>query len=139
MRDAETYGRYATECERIVRTMTGEHRKSLLAIAEAWRELAREAQPMMRIVSYRRDPSGRWIPPILATGEPNPTTDRETCDRSRWRRSARTQVRALSRFPFAVSPGLNEVCRVLFNDCGRDNNRYTRPTDIANAPLRCIE
>ena len=44
MRDAETYERYATECERIARTMTGEHRKSLLAIAEAWRELAREAE-----------------------------------------------------------------------------------------------
>jgi hypothetical protein len=44
MRDAETYLRYATECERIARTMTEEHRKSLLAIAEAWRELAREAE-----------------------------------------------------------------------------------------------
>jgi hypothetical protein len=44
MRDAETYERYATECERIARTMTGEHRKSLLAIAEAWRGLAREVE-----------------------------------------------------------------------------------------------
>jgi hypothetical protein len=44
MRDAETYERYAIECERIARKMTGEHRKSLLAIAEAWRDLAREAE-----------------------------------------------------------------------------------------------
>jgi hypothetical protein len=44
MRNAETYQRYATECERIARTMSGEHRKSLLAIAEAWRELARESE-----------------------------------------------------------------------------------------------
>jgi hypothetical protein len=44
MRDAETYERYATECERIARTMSGEQRKSLLAIATAWRELAREAE-----------------------------------------------------------------------------------------------
>jgi hypothetical protein len=44
MRDAETYERYASECERIARTMSGEKRQSLLAIAQAWRELAREAQ-----------------------------------------------------------------------------------------------
>jgi hypothetical protein len=37
MRYAETYERYAPECERIAKTMTGEHRKSLLAIDEAWR------------------------------------------------------------------------------------------------------
>jgi hypothetical protein len=43
MRGAETYEKYATECERIARTMSGEQRKSLMAIAEAWRELAREA------------------------------------------------------------------------------------------------
>ena len=42
MRDAETYERYASECERIARTMPGEKRQSLLAIAQAWRELARE-------------------------------------------------------------------------------------------------
>ena len=45
MRGAETYEQYATECERIARTMSGEQRKSLMAIAEAWRELAREAGP----------------------------------------------------------------------------------------------
>jgi hypothetical protein len=44
MRDSESYERYATECERIARTMSGEQRKSLLTIAEAWRELAREAE-----------------------------------------------------------------------------------------------
>jgi hypothetical protein len=44
MRGAETYEQYATECERIARTMSGEQRKSLVAIAEAWRELAREAE-----------------------------------------------------------------------------------------------
>jgi phytoene/squalene synthetase len=44
IRDAETYERYAIECERIARTMSGEQRKSLLGIAEAWRELAREAE-----------------------------------------------------------------------------------------------
>jgi hypothetical protein len=44
MRDAETYERYASECERIARTMSGEKRQSLLAIAQAWRELAREAK-----------------------------------------------------------------------------------------------
>jgi hypothetical protein len=44
MRDAETYEQYAAECVRIARTMSEEHRKSLLAIAEAWRELAREAE-----------------------------------------------------------------------------------------------
>jgi hypothetical protein len=44
MRDAETYERYAIECERIAGTMSGEQRKSLLGIAEAWRELAREAE-----------------------------------------------------------------------------------------------
>jgi hypothetical protein len=43
MQDAETYERYARECERIALTMSGEQRRSLLAIAEAWRELAREA------------------------------------------------------------------------------------------------
>jgi hypothetical protein len=44
MRDAETYKEFANECERIARTKCGEHRKSLLTIAEAWRELAREAE-----------------------------------------------------------------------------------------------
>jgi hypothetical protein len=44
MRDTETYKEFANECERIARTMTGEHRKSLLTIAEAWREFAREAE-----------------------------------------------------------------------------------------------
>jgi hypothetical protein len=44
MRGADTYEQYATECERIARTMSGEQRKSLMAIAEAWRELAREAE-----------------------------------------------------------------------------------------------
>jgi hypothetical protein len=44
MRDAETYEQYANECERIARTMSGEQRKSLLAIAQAWRELARDAE-----------------------------------------------------------------------------------------------
>jgi hypothetical protein len=44
MQDAETYERYASECERIARTMSGEKRQSLLAIAQAWRELAREAK-----------------------------------------------------------------------------------------------
>jgi hypothetical protein len=44
MRGAETYEKYATECERIARTMSGEQRKSLMTIAEAWRELAREAE-----------------------------------------------------------------------------------------------
>jgi hypothetical protein len=42
MRSAETYEQYATECERIARSMSGEQRKSLLTIAEAWRELARD-------------------------------------------------------------------------------------------------
>jgi hypothetical protein len=44
MRNVETYERYAIECERIAKTMSGEQRKSLLAIAEAWRALAREAE-----------------------------------------------------------------------------------------------
>jgi hypothetical protein len=44
MRETETYKRYATECERIARTMSGEQRSSLLAIAEAWRELAQDAE-----------------------------------------------------------------------------------------------
>jgi hypothetical protein len=44
MKDAETYARYAAECQRIARTMSGEQRSSLLAIAEAWLELAREAE-----------------------------------------------------------------------------------------------
>jgi phytoene/squalene synthetase len=44
MSDADRYRQYAIDCERIARTMTGEQRSSLLAIAEAWRELAREAE-----------------------------------------------------------------------------------------------
>jgi hypothetical protein len=44
MSDADKYNQYAIDCERIARTMTGEQRGSLLAIAEAWRELAREAE-----------------------------------------------------------------------------------------------
>jgi hypothetical protein len=44
MRDTETYKEFANECERIARTMTEEHRKSLLTVAEAWREFAREAE-----------------------------------------------------------------------------------------------
>jgi hypothetical protein len=44
MSDAHKYNQYAIDCERIARTMTGEQRSSLLAIAEAWRELAREAE-----------------------------------------------------------------------------------------------
>jgi hypothetical protein len=55
IRDAETYERYAIECERIARTMSGEQRKSLLGIAEAWRELAREAE---RRPSKSRDNEG---------------------------------------------------------------------------------
>jgi hypothetical protein len=35
MQEAGTYKRYAIECERIARTMSGENRSSLLAIAEA--------------------------------------------------------------------------------------------------------
>jgi phytoene/squalene synthetase len=48
MRDAEKYEQYATECERIARTMPEEQRKSLLSIAEAWRELARDAERKRR-------------------------------------------------------------------------------------------
>jgi hypothetical protein len=44
MKDAETYKLYAAECRRIARTMSGEQRSSLLAIAEAWLELARDAE-----------------------------------------------------------------------------------------------
>jgi hypothetical protein len=44
MKDAQTYKQYAAECLRIARMMSGEHRSSLLAIAEAWLELAREAE-----------------------------------------------------------------------------------------------
>jgi two-component sensor histidine kinase len=35
--------------------------------------------------------------PVLATGEPNPTIDRETCDHSRWQRSARTRAMPVTR------------------------------------------
>jgi hypothetical protein len=44
MQDAERYTQYATECERIARTMSEGQRNSLLSIAKAWRELAREAE-----------------------------------------------------------------------------------------------
>jgi hypothetical protein len=47
MRGAQTYKLYATECERIAQMMAGEQRNSLLSIlsiAEAWRELARDAE-----------------------------------------------------------------------------------------------
>jgi hypothetical protein len=44
MKDAETYQLYAAECQRIARTISGEQRSSLLAIAEAWLELARDAE-----------------------------------------------------------------------------------------------
>jgi hypothetical protein len=44
MSDADKYNQYAIDCERIARTMSEEHRNSLLKIAEAWRELAREAE-----------------------------------------------------------------------------------------------
>jgi hypothetical protein len=44
MSDASKYKQYALDCERIAQTMTEEHRNSLLKIAEAWRDLAREAE-----------------------------------------------------------------------------------------------
>jgi hypothetical protein len=44
MKDVQTYKHYAAECQRIARTMFGKQRSSLLAIAEAWLELAREAE-----------------------------------------------------------------------------------------------
>ena len=44
MKDAETYQLYAAECQRIARTMSEEQRSSLLAIAAAWLELARDAE-----------------------------------------------------------------------------------------------
>jgi hypothetical protein len=49
MRDAEEYKQFAVECERIARTMSGEQRNSLLSIAEAWGELARDAERKQRV------------------------------------------------------------------------------------------
>ena len=44
MKDADTYKRCAAECQRIARTMAQDHRGTLMAIADAWLELAREAE-----------------------------------------------------------------------------------------------
>jgi hypothetical protein len=44
MEDAETYRRYARECERLATLMSEEHRNSLREIAEAWLTLARQAE-----------------------------------------------------------------------------------------------
>ncbi len=42
--DPETYRRYAEECRQLAKTMSDEHRLTLLAMAEVWIELAQKAE-----------------------------------------------------------------------------------------------
>jgi phytoene/squalene synthetase len=42
--DPETYRRYAEECQQLAKTMSDEHRLTLLAIADSWIELAQRAE-----------------------------------------------------------------------------------------------
>jgi phytoene/squalene synthetase len=42
--EPETYRRYAEECQLLAKTMPNEHRRTLLAMAESWMELAQEAE-----------------------------------------------------------------------------------------------
>jgi hypothetical protein len=43
MRDAATYLKFAEECLALAKTAAPQHREMLLEMAQAWRNLAREA------------------------------------------------------------------------------------------------
>jgi hypothetical protein len=42
--DPDAYRRYAEECQQLAKTMPDEHRRTLLAMAVSWMELAQEAE-----------------------------------------------------------------------------------------------
>jgi hypothetical protein len=44
MRDSATYLKFADECLALARSATPEHRSILLEMAQAWRNLAQEAE-----------------------------------------------------------------------------------------------
>jgi len=44
MLEAGTYRQYAGDCRRIAQSMNGKDRETLLRIAEAWEQRAREAE-----------------------------------------------------------------------------------------------
>jgi hypothetical protein len=44
MRDPTTYRRYAQECRRLAKMMSGGNRQVLLEIAQAWSDLGQEHQ-----------------------------------------------------------------------------------------------
>ena len=44
MPDAEKYREYARDCRRIAETMKGDDKQTLLKIAKAWEERARQAE-----------------------------------------------------------------------------------------------
>jgi hypothetical protein len=44
MKNAKTYGEYATDCVRIAQSMDQKDREILLKMAEGWEERAREAE-----------------------------------------------------------------------------------------------
>jgi hypothetical protein len=44
MKDAKTYREYAADCIRIAQSMDAKDRETLLKMAEAWEERAREAE-----------------------------------------------------------------------------------------------
>ena len=44
MKDAKMYREYATDCIRIAQSMNAEDRETLLKMAQAWEDRAREAE-----------------------------------------------------------------------------------------------
>jgi hypothetical protein len=44
MKDAKTYLEYAGDCRRMAKMMTAKDKETLLKMAEAWEERAREAE-----------------------------------------------------------------------------------------------
>ena len=44
MKDAKTYQEYAADCRRMAKRMTAKDKETLLEMAEAWEQRAREAE-----------------------------------------------------------------------------------------------
>ncbi len=54
MKDAKMYREYAADCIRIAQSMNAKDRATLLKMAEAWEDRAREAEPK------EKKPQSNW-------------------------------------------------------------------------------
>jgi hypothetical protein len=53
MKDVQMYREYAADCTRIAQSMNAEDRETLLKMAQAWEDRAREAEPREKTESER--------------------------------------------------------------------------------------